>query len=693
MSPITSNLVQLKVRGDLHVVGGEKGAELQMGATGGLLLGSNRDLWVRSGGDVAGLSNIVLDGRGIGIGTTVPLAKMDVVSSALLAEQLASIRVSQTNTVKPMVLCQGAVASNVVVVAANGFVGIGTTLPNSALQVEGEMRLRSLMPTVPNTYDIGSNAVRWRSLYLNEKMDIGGFSMSNVATTGRPLVAFKDTTDDTVSGRLLYPVWRTGGVVGGTYLDVERNVASPSNVALVVRNGLNETELARWSPLLYSPTDLRVGVRTTAMNGESAPRGILHVLGGSNTGIVGDTGLVASVLVESSNAAALEGGAIPLVSLQAPFVSGEVPLMEVGETGVVCVGDGIGVAEAVAAHVYLHTSASNTGLAAVSSNVSLWIQQDTQGDLMRLKKENSNIFIVRGDGRVGVGTTLPTVALDVVGDITTTGTLTASNLNVINLNTTDVEILFSEQVSITNTGNDTAFKVVQTGAANMAEFQYGALQDPKTTGMVITSNAWVGIGTVAPTSLLDVAGKILYRNDYATSNPALLPLSSNHPAMVVGVADQNLNNVWHPYVSKGTSWNRLGLFQEILDQIEDRRGLRFLINDINFVGSNILLSGAGLIGANSNSPELYVYRGFTYRFSNVSLYDIAFTSNTGLEYLPVEFGILHDNATSNAAPETRYIAHTGEQIRLTIPMDAVLGSNYRYQWSTDSNIFGNINIV
>jgi hypothetical protein len=677
MSAETSNMVQLRVQGDMWLESESNSAEIRFPSGVGML-GDADTLRLRTS-DVSltmGTGVVSLDGR-LGIGTTAAGASVDIVSVDTTA-----IRVSHLDPVDPMVILRGLASSNTVVVSATGSVGIGTTLPLAKLHVEGDMRMRSLIPTVGDVYDLGGNTERWRTVYCDD-LNLDGFSVCNVAVSGRPLVAFKDTVDDTVSGRLMYPVWRVGEVAGGTVLEVSRSTVSPSNVVFVVRNS-GETEIERWSPVLYSPATERVGFRT------EAPSGIFHVLGGSN--MVADGSLVASVLIESSNAAGIGAGALPLVSLKAPLVSNGV-LMEVGETGVIGVGASAAETEAELAHLYVRTSASNAEFGAMASNVSLLIQQDTVGDVMRLRKGNSNVMIVNADGRVGIGTFLPTTELFVSGDIYATGTLTASNLNVINLNTTDVEITFSEQVSITNTGNDTALKIIQTGNAPMAEFQYGALEDPKTTGIVITSNAWVGIGTVTPSVPLEVSGKILYRNDYATSNIGLLPEASNHPAMVVGVADETVAGVWNPYVSKGASWNRLALFQDILDQIDDQRGLRFFVDDIDFVGSNVLMSGAGLFDANSNSPELYVYRGFTYRFSNVSLYDIDFTSNTGVEYVPMDLGIVHDVSSSNASPSTRYTAHTGEQVRLTIPMDTALGAQYRYQWATDSNVFGNINIV
>jgi hypothetical protein len=288
---------------------------------------------------------------------------------------------------------------------------------------------------------------------------------------------------------------------------------------------------------------------------------------------------------------------------------------------------------------------------------------------------------ITSNGWVGIGTTTPTAQVHIEGNLYTTCTLTASNVN-----TTDVEI--------TNAGSNTALKVIQTGNAPMVELQYGAMEDPKITAVSITSNGWVGIGTTAPAAPLHVADKILYKNAYATTGT--LPSAAEFPGLYTGVSNVG-TGTFDPYYSTGASWSPLAFYQDVLNAIatiNDQKGLLFTVNNVEYEpASNIVVSGDGIFGDNSNMPQLNLYRGFTYRFSNVAVLTVNLTSNTGIDYIGLDLGIVHDNATSNASPTDKYKVRTSDQVRWTVPMNADAGSNYRYQLEIDSNVYGILNII
>lgn len=83
------------------------------------------------------------------------------------------------------------------------------------------------------------------------------------------------------------------------------------------------------------------------------------------------------------------------------------------------------------------------------------------------------------------------------------------------------------------------------------------------------------------------------------------------------------------------------------------------------------VSGAGLPAAGTDDPTLYLYRGFTYRFTNTRAGQI-------LEILD----------SSNVAPAADFISSTGatrneadqnETVTFTIPMSAATGNTYKYR--------------
>lgn len=119
------------------------------------------------------------------------------------------------------------------------------------------------------------------------------------------------------------------------------------------------------------------------------------------------------------------------------------------------------------------------------------------------------------------------------------------------------------------------------------------------------------------------------------------------------------------------------------------KGNVFTHPTFSFGGSgptNYTVTGAGLPTAGSADPTLYLYRGFTYRFTNTIAGQI-------LEILD----------SSNVAPTSDYISSTGavrneadqnETVTFTIPMNAATGNTYKYRSKTNpGTMLGTIVVV
>jgi hypothetical protein len=106
-------------------------------------------------------------------------------------------------------------------------------------------------------------------------------------------------------------------------------------------------------------------------------------------------------------------------------------------------------------------------------------------------------------------------------------------------------------------------------------------------------------------------------------------------------------------------------------------------------GTNYTVQGSGLLSAGENDPQLFVYRGHTYRFrhtiaGNAHPLDIV---EFGTSTAPAADYISSTNATRN-------LATTNDIITFTIPMNAATGNTYQYRCTAHpSNMLGTITVV
>ena len=106
-------------------------------------------------------------------------------------------------------------------------------------------------------------------------------------------------------------------------------------------------------------------------------------------------------------------------------------------------------------------------------------------------------------------------------------------------------------------------------------------------------------------------------------------------------------------------------------------------------GTNYTVQGSGLLTAGENDPQLFVYRGHTYRFRHT----IAGNSHP-LEI--VDFGTSNAPAADyiSSTNATRNLAVTNDIITFTIPMNAATGNTYQYRCTAHAGaMLGTITVV
>jgi len=398
-----------------------------------------------------GNSVIYETGSNIGIGTTSPAQPLHVVRTTsgyavnITTQPGASGRhglfvTAGNSATDNVVLFQGNVAGQNFVLKQSGNVGIGTTLPNATLDVDGSLYVRGEDFRV---YDTGTT-----TRYADIGVDVGGTYYGTEIRNQGAIQAIFENQGMSLGYAGSVDVPNTGAIIAG---DVGIGTTNPANKLDVVGNA----NLSANSPTLYFTDDTRTGaiyVQSNKMNfydssggqdemtidltngrvgiGTTSPAQLLHVEDGE-------------IMMRRSGNARMYVEAYSTTDSYTPALyflksgHGTIGTYDTtvdGEVLGLLQFDGIDTDDddRVAAKIYVYQDGDATG-SDVPARFEFQTEQGTPaGTATRLT--------IKGDGKVGINTTSPQYLLDVAGDarfggdMYLQGQLTIQNVTTLSVN-------------------------------------------------------------------------------------------------------------------------------------------------------------------------------------------------------------------------------------------------------------------
>src|SRR3989338_1468835 len=466
----------------------QKGSNIGIGTSSpGQTLNVIGTLNVTNGSSTLGLFQAA-NGR-VGIGTAAPGYVLDVngnvgITGDLLANngqfQSGNLTLGLDSTDGFLKTDSG----NLLLISGSGKVGIGTTSPNNALTVAGDVNVSAasiatlyINKGLSGTIDIGSGTSG--SSLISGSASNGHLTINATNTAGGDIILAESSSE---------LIRLTGGKVGiGT--------ASPAHTLTVAGtfNTTNNAFLA--SNLTVDATDFFVNANTGRVGiGTATPTHTLNVIGNSNfTGNI--TIDSTDFFVNANTGRVAVGTADPR---QALTVAGNISASDTINATKLCIGtdcksawsavgtgnvSGDGTASyipqwrtgAVLNNSLIFQKGSNIGIGTSSPGQTL----NVIGTLNVTNGSSTLGLFQAANGRVGIGTAAPGYVLDVNGNVGITGDLLANNGQFQSGNLT--------------LGLDSTDGFLKTDSGNL---------------LLISGSGKVGIGTTSPNNALTVAGDV-----------------------------------------------------------------------------------------------------------------------------------------------------------------------------------------
>ncbi len=403
--------------------------------------------------------------------------------------------------------------------------------------VTGSGTLNFVPKFTPNGTTLGNSQIFDNGTSVGIGTSLPGFPLHVVNnTTGTWQQARFSNTADYIAGISLT---RSGGAAGGDWI-MYRYGSGGSDHFSIGLNGVNEP----FSIL----TNGNVGI------GTSSPDGLLHVNG--QLLVYPKTGVndFSSFMFSNNQNATVRLHHISGVSRFYTDAStqsislatnGETDRLFIMGTGNIGIGGFTSPASRLA--ILQGTNSTDGGLRTYNTSQAQWTALYTGGDNGSYLQNTNGYLMINSSGNVGVGTTLPTANLHVIGSGFFGDGVSAPAANTLNVRRTNANSV--SWLSLVRDGAVT--HLVSTGGAG------------RTTDMVFSNDAGgsyifntgnVGVGTTAPGAKLEVAGQIKITGGSPAANRVLTSDASglatwtdpaSVPGNVTGTGTQNFVTKWN----------------------------------------------------------------------------------------------------------------------------------------------------
>lgn len=511
----TSSLVGSRIKG------GNANADWGMVTNRSDLLGSADNLGFYKFSGTTGAKMVIQDNGNVGIGTTTPGFKLDVVGAAGVA---SSIHTLAANTGGVLIGyggydIQGRTSTdqngNLALNPYGGNVGIGTSSPSSfKLQVLGNVG-----PDRDLAYDLGSSALRWNNLYMGGNLTLATFTQGSVLFAGaggtltqKNAQFFWDNTNNRLGLGTSTPTatLEVNGSFkvnnGAIAYSTTTNLTTIDNLELGSMTFDSNAGMVSWidMPVTASSTQGTVHSYTAQLDGNP----LLTVYGQSD-----GAGSIQSpaVGVGTSTPTArfsVQGaaGSNALVDFASSTGTSLFRITASGNVGIGNTNPGGKLQITVPSTEDWPTLGTAAGSLRIAGSTNLWgmyagLKDNTGGGWLQVMRGDAatayNLALQPVGGNVGIGTTGPQSKLEVYGgDIWNTTANTSYYLK-INANASA-----SDSVNFTGpySSNFLQFDFDNNGISG------GALTTVGVSGKTVSLNGNVGIGTTIPTSMLMVNG-------------------------------------------------------------------------------------------------------------------------------------------------------------------------------------------